>query len=201
MSRLKKTKKYPSWDNKGYTLIELIVILAIIGILTTGVVGIFNILAGRQAREIAEDLLSSLGKVRVITMSQSTGAADTAAEADVYLEVELTGGFCNISQVRKKDDGTIYVVDSIRIKSDGLTSFMTFSDTGITALVGDGVTGAEHMGSDGYTLILAYDRSTGGFIPQDDAEHYIKKIRIAQGNRAYELILTPATGKVELKGA
>ena len=100
-------------NDKGVSLVELIIIIAIMAVLSTGLISMIGILNGRAARECAQDTLSALSKVRVLTLSKSAGAPPSgkASDADVYLEIiPDSDGRILIKQAKKNEDGVVFEV-------------------------------------------------------------------------------------------
>jgi len=166
--------------NKGVSLVELVVIIAIMAILSTGLISVLGLLSGKGARECAQNTLSALSKVRVLTLSKSLGAPESglSSDADVYLEIKGDSGYIYINQVR---DGE--TVDEIKVSAPSIT---------ISAVVG----GSEVDLTDS-DIILAYDRATGAFLKFSDSG-YMTSLTFSQG-KEYTITMIPTTGRVELE--
>lgn len=182
-SYIKNKNKYI--NNKGVSLVELVVIIAIMAILSTGLISMIGILNGRAARECAQDTLSALSKVRVLTLSKSTGAPESglSADADVYLEIKPdSGGRILIMQINKNKEGEM-IVDQISVGA---------ANVDIIAIVG----GSE-VNLTGTDIKIAYDRATGAFLKYSDAG-YMTSLTFEQG-KTYTITMTPATGKATME--
>ena len=166
--------------NKGVSLVELVVIIAIMAILSTGLISIIGLLNGRAARQCAQNTLSSLSKVRVLTLSKSQGAPESgmAADADVYLEIKNENGYIYIIQVCNGE-----VVDEIKVGA---------STVEITAVVG-----TSEVDLTDKDIIIAYDRATGAFLKFSD-EGYMYSLSFSQG-KVYTIKMIPTTGKADLE--
>ncbi|WP_248403925.1 pilus assembly FimT family protein [Butyrivibrio fibrisolvens] len=172
-------------NDKGVSLVELIIIIAIMAVLSTGLISMIGILNGRAARECAQDTLSALSKVRVLTLSKSTGAPESglSADADVYLEIKPDGGGrILIMQVNKNKEGET-IVDQISVGA---------ANVDIIAVVG-----GNEVNLTGTDIKIAYDRATGAFLKYSD-EGYMTKLTFKQG-KSYTIYMTPATGKATME--
>jgi len=69
-------------DNKGYSMIELLVIIALMGIIGAGLVYSFSLVTGQYARECASNLSATLDKARNYSFTKS-------ASSDAYVEISL----------------------------------------------------------------------------------------------------------------
>lgn len=58
--------------NKGYSLVELIIVIAIIGIVTTGTISVMGLIARSNKQKCASSIQTALDTLRVETMSKST---------------------------------------------------------------------------------------------------------------------------------
>ena len=169
-------------NDKGVSLVELIIIIAIMAVLSTGLISMISILNGRAARECAQDTLSALSKVRVLTLSKSKGAPESgfAAEADVYLEIKPDGtGHILIMQVK----GDI-VVDQISVGAANVDIIAEINNK-------------KEVNLTGTDIKIAYDRATGAFLKYSD-EGYMTKLTFKQG-KSYTIYMTPATGKATME--
>ncbi len=167
--------------NNGVSLVELIVIIAIMAILSTGLISMIGILNGRAARECAQDTLSALSRVRVLTLSKSQGAPESglSSAADVYLKIAGDGkGHIIISQIVNKE-----IVDEISVSAPNIE---------IKAVVG-----GNDVDLTGQEIILGYDRATGAFLKYSDFG-YMTELTFDQG-KTYTIKMTPTTGKAELE--
>ena len=168
-------------DNLGVSLVELIVIIAIMAILSTGVISMIGLLTGRAARECAQDTVSALSRIRVLTLSKSGGAPESglASEADVYLEIRNNGnGYIYLTQMVNGE-----VVDEIRISASNVNIYAVVGGNGIN------LTGKD--------IRIAYDRSTGAFLKFSD-QGYMTSLIFDQG-KTYTIQMTPTTGKADLE--
>ena len=167
-------------NNKGLTLVEVLVVLAILGILgglaTMGI----SAAVSKPADECAEKMAASLKNGRLSTMGKH--------------EIEL--------RYYQTADGAIYLEESItRIKTDGETS--TTMD--VTKIGEKGVQ-VEYTLTDGTTkqlseedLVLSFKRSSGGFNTCNGTSAYCKEIKVSKGSRLLTLELQYLTGKVTVK--
>ncbi len=172
-------------NDKGVSLVELIIIIAIMAVLSTGLISMIGILNGRAARECAQDTLSALSKVRVLTLSKSTGAPESglSADADVYLEIKPDGGGrILIMQVNKNKEGET-IVDQISVGA---------ANVDIIAEINK-----KEVNLTGIDIKIAYDRATGAFLKYSD-EGYMTKLTFEQG-KSYTIYMTPATGKATME--
>ncbi|SEQ01200.1 pilus assembly FimT family protein [Butyrivibrio sp. TB] len=168
-------------NDKGVSLVELIIIIAIMAVLSTGLISMISILNGRAARECAQDTLSALSKVRVLTLSKSAGAPPSgkASDADVYLEIKPDGGG-RILIMQVKGD---IVVDQISVGAANVDIIAEINKKEVN------LTGTD--------IKIAYDRATGAFLKYSD-EGYITKLTFEQG-KSYTINMTPATGKATME--
>lgn len=174
-------------DNRGFTFIELIVVMCIISILVGTMTYSINSVSPMRAKKFTSDLSALISQCRVNTMS--------GAPAPTYLE---------LSQDDKGEYyGTLYEggTDAAHIKAQqklgGGDISCSFS------------TGA----SDSYTisaaqpLRLAFDRTTGASVKLPDIKDaanvplnagivgdYCMSISIASGGGSYTITLVPETG-------
>lgn len=172
-------------NDKGVSLVELIIIIAIMAVLSTGLISMIGILNGRAARECAQDTLSALSKVRVLTLSKSTGAPESglSADADVYLEIKPDGGGrILIMQVNKNKEGET-IVDQISVGAANVDIIAEINKKEVN------LTGTD--------IKIAYDRATGAFLKYSD-EGYMTKLTFEQG-KSYTIYMTPATGKATME--
>lgn len=198
-------------DNKGVSLVELVIVIAIMAILGTFVFVGFGLLTGQYARECANDLSAALSKEKNSSLTKS-------ATIDCYMELLYD------------DDGyhvRYYVPKNAIVKGDTPPSDWVLADD---QKVGskrvyininweyDGGTSTSTVIQSGQSVKFIYDRISGAlkasgesdgitpgidsFILDDIANGVAAKctkitITIDHG-RTYEITLYPATGKHEL---
>lgn len=184
-------------DNKGFSLVELIIVVAIMSVMMGFIFYSFSLLTGQEARECANDLTTALGKEKTYALTKS-------ATADCYLEIlQDTDGYFYAKYYVPQDPINLKWVlqDTQKIGKRNVDVNCYFSD------------GSDMKIQSGQSLIIVFDRVSGAFknfIPSDgrDDNDYIKgkmqdppmectKIVIDRG-RTYDLDIYFSTGKYVL---
>lgn len=171
--------------NAGFSLIELVVVIAVMVIVAgIGVTWIGN-LSGYRARECAGKIASSLtgAKVKSLSKQQNTG--------DAYWEL------------KKGSDGKYYVTVYYPEYNGGtMTLVEENSKVGKTSNIKITYTDVDgdHEVDSSNPLKLCYDRSTGalyegcrGAVVKDKN---IRAITVSNGSRSYNIEIVAKTGKV-----
>ena len=171
-------------NNKGFTLIELIIVVAIlaacVGLITTSVSVVFS----SGAAKCANGLNAAISKCRISAMSRS---------GSVYLRL-YRDGVNNQIMVDYLENGVVKTSDVI-----GSSNCGAVFDTDAEHSLGN-------LGSDS-VLCITFDRDTGaldtlksdgsqpaGSIPQ------CSYIAVSGGGRTYKISFVPATGAHMLEG-
>lgn len=172
--------------NSGFSLVELVVVIAVMVIIAgVGAAWIGNI-SGYRARECAGKVASSLNgsKVKALSKQQNTG--------DAYWELK-----------KDSSDGKYYVTTYYPDYSGGSITFVEeTSKVGRTSNLKITYTDANgnHEIDASNPLKLCYDRSTGalyeGAYGSVDKTKNISNITVSNGHKNYKIEIVAKTGKV-----
>ena len=160
--------------NKGFSLIELVLVMAILGIVTIGSVIGFGMINGRPADQCARSLRMALTNHRLSTMGKDSAVLRVYMESDgsvwVYEKLETTNAAETV-ETRTKicSKGVNFVIH----KNDGTSENLTPGTPGIS---------------------ISFNRHNGSFNLGQD----INYIHISKASHSYRLIFYNLTGKVEL---
>lgn len=172
-------------NNKGFSLIELVVVIAIVAVLAGGSVLGIGSLAGWRVTNCASDIDSAMKNTRVNAMSKSSA----------YM------------QIRCDSDGKYFLMESGKQEDSiakGNVSIRYETDKGDVVDI-----------TDGSSLILSYNRSSGAFMPiitnvagdgtytfltdSGGAYVYCRKIIVTNGRKTKTITLVKDTGKHTLE--
>ncbi|MDE6406598.1 MAG: prepilin-type N-terminal cleavage/methylation domain-containing protein [Lachnospiraceae bacterium] len=165
--------------NGGYSLIELVIVLAIIAIIMSTVFYSIILVFSANAKSTANDIQRSIGDCKVTTMGRS------AAYMELYRNTEG-----NVyTQMYVMDSSGAYVPsEPQKVGPNRVTVKYRVSGTGSTE--------TELLAGD--SIQIWFDRASGGF-KEDAGGNFYDLIRVEGGSKNYEIRLTKLTGKSEVK--
>lgn len=173
-------------DNRGFSLVELIIVVAMSAALL-GVMGYgMSLSDGKPAQECARKLASALQHGRTETMGKYRNVITVTKEADGRLTVTET------PIVKIEDDGTV-VPGTSRVSVAG----------------SKGVTVEYKIGSGGYTELapgnsieLRFDSGSGALKPiVDGGTDYYTGFRLSKAGTVWYVTIQYLTGKVTASGS
>ncbi len=179
-------------DNKGYSLVEIVVVVAIITIVG-GLLGYtFNMVFNQQARECANNISTSLDKAKNYALTRS---GSSSAYMELYKEVDGDYMIRHYEPVNPIDPASGYVMfeeKTVGSKAVKITCYLQNGDI-------RGITDAQGMR-------IYYNRVSGAFekIEMIDASRNVTQtdnctvIEIKRGAQ-YNITLTIPTGKHKLE--
>ena len=195
-------------DNRGFSLIEFIIVVCIMAILLGVMAASISRIAGFRAKECRNKVISSLENGRLMTLSKSRGGtwvSDPNAKTYLVFVRNETDG-CNycITVI----EGDIYDVKKVS-KGGVVLKYSTVKDATDGTPVGVCVTGKKGLGIGTDPAILAncvsagtkvaFNRQNGSFLSYDSAGNvYPYHFFASLGNYNYGISLHPSTGKVEV---
>lgn len=184
-------------NNGGYSLIELVVIMAIVAILSGVFVYNLGRISGFQAKECRKKVYSSLTNGQLITLSKSRGGVSDSDSAGTYLLLfKNTDDGCNYCYTIVEHE----ITDVKKISKGKVTIEVSYSADGSGSVAIGTNTGLKNVGDDDSSLNgvrVAYSRQNGAFLPNGTGD-YIYKIYAKAGMYQYEISLHPKTGRVEI---
>jgi prepilin-type N-terminal cleavage/methylation domain-containing protein len=159
--------------NNGFSLIELIVVIAILAIVSTGLVSAFFSVSGWQLKQTAITIDNGLKKTRVLALSRD----DKAVSFELY----------------KKDNDRYYM----KAGGENETEIAS-AETAIQYVTESGVTVTIDQTK---VLTLYFDRSSGAFqsISINGIDTYCKQITVTKGDKTKTITLVPVTGKTKIE--
>lgn len=189
-------------ENKGFSLIELIVIIAVMGVVITYGVIRSDVLFSYRAQEAYKKVVSTLTteKVQVLAHSKLTKTVSVkGSDAKVNADVKNSGVYIEFY----KKDNSIYAKTYVMgVAKDANGSKIAGKGVTMICKVRNGASLTDEVlsESEGKGIMFSYDRSTGAFLPYKNG-NYIEEIHIYGGSREYVLKLMKKTGKVVRKGS
>lgn len=167
-------------NNKGLSLVEMIIVIAIISIFTVMFSMGVGVLTSKPADECAEKFASTLRNVRVSTMGKKS--------TQVVLKQESVGAPIYMIEIVNGSTKT-----PVRVGEKNITcTFLVSGDTTPKDLSSYGSSGIQ----------LSFDRTTGGFNEVDvggGTMKYINTFYFEKGTKKAEVSLAHLTGKVTVK--
>lgn len=176
--------------DKGYSLIELIVVIAIMAVVV-GLVGMsVTLITGRKVKKCGEEITSTLERAKVLALGKTQGQVEfvlrEASNGDIYAEIY--------------QGSTTEPVNSRLVAESGVLNIRaTFSDSSVANL--GSISGNGSYAQDSSGLHLVFNRSTGAFEKNtskvgDVEKEYCTDITISNSRRTVKITLVGATGKI-----
>lgn len=164
-------------NNKGYSLVEMIAVLAVWAVMLGGTISVVGYMSGSKAKSAAYTIQSAINKARTEAMSKSTGKDGTVPGVkDVYLKIE------------QNSSGEYYVV--LQSKSGESKEYLGNSRLEIQG-------GGSSIDKDN-PLYIDFKRDTGSLNTHPSTFDGITEITVKQGNVTYRISFVRVTGKVSL---
>lgn len=159
-------------DNRGISLTELIVIIAIIAVLSTGVFMMVGTLTGWRVRECSDKLTAAMSETKVQAMSKTSAWMTISFDEDKGYILD------------KSFEGQEIIA--------GTHITITYSDS----------SGNKNVSIKNNPLTISYDRSSGSFqsIGTDESGNalYCSEIVIQQGKHERKILFYTETGKYKI---
>lgn len=192
-------------DNRGLSLIELIVVIAIMAIMIgVGILSI-SLLFGTQARGCAQKVSSMLNETKTGCLSRFDETMTIAyrTKGQDGEKAYTADGYYAINRIYTLNNNAASVAvggagsSEIRALGSGKVVIMVYLSDGSSF----------ELGTDKYVTI-SFNRSTGAFDPvivgdtsgETQTDDYIDKITFSSGARTYTLTMVQATGKHTVEG-
>lgn len=162
-------------DNRGISLVEIIIVVAIMSVII-GVSGYgLSLISGRPAQACAQKLAGSLQHTRTISM----------------------GKYATYARLARDDNGKVWFEVYQKIKeADGdyaMVRQSNLADGSVSVICDD-----EELGN-GKSILIGFDRSTGALTDKvggDKPTTVVGKIIVSKANTTVNIGITKATGKV-----
>lgn len=167
-------------DNGGYSLIELVIVLAIIAIIMSGVFYSIILIFSANAKSCANNIQRSIGDCKVTTMGKASAYMTLYrnAEGNVYTQMHVKDG---VGTYPYPSYGEAQKVGTQKVT----VKYQAQGGTEKELLAGD-------------KIEIWFDRATGGFKADGSGKLY-EAICVQGGSKKYEITLTELTGKSEVK--
>lgn len=163
-------------NNKGYSLLEAIVIIAILGVLTGFMATSSDLFDGRRVKACADSVSSLLDKVRLANLGKD--------------EVTLT--------IYKDTDQAIKakIVTKIVSRNDSIekTFIEDVSDDNVEMSYSTDISGSAENPAGAAGMVFNFNRNTGAI--KDTSPNGIQCIILRKGNAEKKIKIYAATGKI-----
>lgn len=176
-------------NNAGMSIVEVVIMVAIIAILSgTGIYGLGQ-LGGFRAREGADSIASSLTEARITMLGKAK------SNGNIAWEIYNDDGRCYVRTVYNVGSGEYYsdakaIVDA-KVKVTFGTGTLDSSNNSVNA------SGTPTELQDGYAYRIYFNRSTGALCDSDGSEiSNDQYFRVAQGSKDYDVFIVAKTGKI-----
>lgn len=189
-------------NNKGYSLVELIVVIAIMALLVGTAFLSISIIFGASAKTCSNDIKEALAECKVTAMGKSEAKVEIykdAADNSIYVIQWIKQGDDWVAK-RTDDAGNalpeevgnsrVYVAYKYKPKDSSV-----FIEAELVAYTRP----AYITGPDSRSLQICYDRGNGAFSDKSEDCVICEEIYVRGGSRSYVLTLTELTGKVALE--
>ena len=166
-------------NNKGFTLLEAVIVVAIMAVVMVAVGLGVNVLFANKAKSVSKDIYNMIGTAQTMGMSKD----------NVYFYLSCTDGNMETGIAQEKG-GKIS-----KIESDSLSSKVTVTMKG---------SGADRVLTNGNGVLISFNRSTGAFKAcyaygggeaKGAAISKITSIEINQGSSIFKITLSYTNGK------
>lgn len=170
-------------NNNGYSLVEIIIVIAIMAILTGGVFFSINMVFGANAKTCANDLKNAISQCKVNTMGKSDAALEIYRDSSnqcIYAKQWIKESYgWQAKEPEKISNAKVYVTYT----TDG-TNFQELDDT--------------------KSIFIGFDRSSGSFREGTNpnsgmTDPIYSGFFVGGGGRKYDIELVKLTGKVSVE--
>jgi prepilin-type N-terminal cleavage/methylation domain-containing protein len=166
--------------NAGYSLVELIIVIAIIALLAVTLMFSVAMIFSANAKACANALQSAIADCKVTTMGK----------ADAYLKIYRDSDDNIYAKMYVKESGAADYTEQEPEKIGGKRVTVTCIPEGA------GSSGTE-LTAGGASAIIRFDRASGSFAAADYAN--CAGFEIQGGSKHYKLTMTKLTGKTALE--
>ncbi|MCD8039287.1 MAG: prepilin-type N-terminal cleavage/methylation domain-containing protein [Lachnospiraceae bacterium] len=184
MSKLKKLKN----DSRGFSLVEIIIVIAIMAAIS-GVAGFgFSMVSGKPAEECARKLASAISHGRTVTLGKYRNTIKIEKDSSGQLEVsEHTVISLNddLSENETSDRSSVVGAKGVTVEyRTGSSGSYTYTEL-----------------TDGSYIEIWYDSASGAMkekikVNGTESNVYCTGFRISKAGKAYYVILEPLTGGI-----
>ena len=171
-------------DDKGFTIIEIVVVIAILGLLATMLIGSTSYIANSAARGLANSVKTAIGETRIKTMGKQ--------ETVLFLYKDAADG---------KYYKQMFYREGSTVKSDNAEMIGKHHPV-VTYYYDDG-SGETSAALDSTGLLIGFDRTNGkeANVTMDIngtsmTSKMCSKIEVTGGGTVCNIEIVPATGKV-----